>query len=169
MFAPGLNITRINMGPLLPERALARFDPVKFLKEVERRLITEIRANIRQEVFSAAARKRLHSGFRIQIGPNSVTVIATDPAFRPLLQGQRRQQMRWLVKAQAPIPIITDTGELIFRSATPASMADGSWWHPGRESTTVIERARETVREQMKGQAKKLVQQQLRAALRRSS
>jgi hypothetical protein len=169
MFGPGLKIARINMGPLLPERMLSKFDPVKFWKEVERQLISHIRANIRQEVFSAAARKRLNTGFRIEMGPNSVTVVATDPAFRPLLQGQKRQQMRWLVKAQAPIPIITDEGELIFRSATPASMANGSWWHPGRKPTTVIERARDAVREHMKGQAKKLVQQQLRAAMRRSS
>lgn len=166
MFAPGLKMARINMAPLLPDRALARFNPAKFLKEVERELIERIRRNILQEAFSAEAKKRLARGFRVHAGAKSVTVVALDPAFRPLLEGRKRQQMTWLVKARAPIPIVTDTGELIFRTATRHSMAAGKWQHPGSEPTTVIERARAEVREHMKARAKKLMQQQLRQALR---
>lgn len=167
MFAAGIKLARINMRPLLPERTLASFNPVKFLKEVERELTKRIRDNIRQETFSPAAKRRLNSGFQVRIGENSVTIIAVDPAFRPLLEGRKRRQMSWLVKARAPIPIVTDEGELIFRSATPKSMANGSWVHPGREPTTVIERARAAVREHMKKRAKSLLQQELRRVMSR--
>lgn len=168
MFAfPGLKVTRMNLRPLLPERVLSSFRPEKFLKEVERELLKSIRMKIQQEAFSPAAKRRLTQGFQVRAGKNSVTVIAKDPAFRPLLEGQRRGQMRWLVKAKAPIPIVLDSGELIFRSATPHSMANGSWVHPGREPTTVIERAKEEVREVMRKKAKQLMQRQFREAMRR--
>lgn len=166
---PNLKVTRMNLRPLLPERAFANFKPDRFLKEVERELLRSIKRNIRQEAFSPAAKKRLTQGFEVKLGKNSLTVIAKDPAFRPLLEGQREGQMRWLVKARAPIPIVLDSGELIFRSATPKSMENGSWVHPGRKPTTVIERAKTEIRSVMKKRAKQLVQQQLRAALRRGA
>lgn len=167
MFAyPGLKVTRMNLRPLLPERALKNFHPDRFLKEVERELLRSIRKKIRQEAFSPAAKKRLTLGFEVKLGKNSVTVIAKDPAFRPLLEGQQPGQMRWLTKARGPIPIVLDSGELIFRSATPQSMANGKWQHPGRQPTTVIERAKAEVREVMAKKSKQLMQQQLRAAMR---
>ena len=164
---PGVKVTRMNLKPLLPERALASFNPARFLKEIEQEMLKGIKNNIRQEAFSPEAKRRLARGFQIKQGPSSITVIAKDPAFRPLLEGQRPGQMRWLVKARAPIPIVLDSGELIFRSATPRSMDNGSWYHPGRRPTTVLERAKEEVRKVMKKRAKQLMQQQLRAAMRR--
>jgi hypothetical protein len=41
--------------------------------------------------------------------------------------------MTWLTKSPTPIPILTKDGELIFRSATPKSMQDGRWVHPGKD------------------------------------
>lgn len=168
MFAPGPKALRTNLKPLLPAGALDGFNPEKFLKKLERQLLKRIQANIRQEAFSTPAKNRLMRGFRTQIGPKSVTVIATDPAFRPLLQGQRPGQMRWLLKARAPIPIVLDSGELIFRSATPASMSNGSWYHPGRKPTTVLERAREEARATVRKEIKKLFRQHFRQSLRGS-
>jgi len=168
MFAyPGLKVSRMNLRPLLPDRTFASFNPQRFLKEVERELLKSIRRKIRQEAFSPAAKKRLSTGFEVKLGKNSLTVVAKDPAFRPLLEGQRQGQMRWLTKARAPIPIVTDSGELIFRSATPKSMDNGSWYHPGRKPTTVIERAKAEIREVMKDRAKQLLQRQLKDAMRR--
>lgn len=164
---PNPKVTRMNLRPLLPEKVFRNFKPERFLKEVERELLKSIRKRIRMEAFSPAAKKRLALGFQIKIGKNSLTVVAKDPAFRPLLEGQRSGQMRWLTKARAPIPILLDTGELIFRSATPHSMDNGRWQHPGRKPTTVIEKAKAEVREVMKMRAKQLVREQLRTAMRR--
>ncbi len=166
MFAfPDVKVTRMNLRPLLPEKVLSSFNPDKFLREVQRELLKDIKKKIRQEAFSSAAKKRLTKGFQVMIGPSSLTVVARDPAFRPLLEGQRPGQMKWLVKARAPIPIVLDSGELIFRSATARSMANGRWQHPGREPTTVVERAKAEIREVMKKRAKQLMQRQLRDAM----
>ena len=73
--------------------------------------------------------------------------------------------MTWLVKARAPIPIITDEGKLIFRSATPKSMADGKWVHPGREPKTFIERAKKEARKFVQENISKEILRQLRVAL----
>ena len=167
MFVPGPKVTRANLKPLLPEKALEGFNPERFLKKLQRQILKNIRTKIQQEAFSPAAKKRLMNGMKTELGPKSVTVIATDPAFRPLLQGQKPGQMRWLMKARAPIPIVLDSGELIFRSATPQSMANGSWYHPGRKPTTVIERAKAEARATVKKEIKKLLRQQLRAAMRK--
>jgi hypothetical protein len=77
--------------------------------------------------------------------------------------------MTWLTKAQAPIPIVTDDGELIFRSATPKSMQDGKWVHPGRQPTTVIERAKKAAREVVKKRLGTELRKQLRASLREAA
>lgn len=167
MFAPGPKVTRVNLKPLLPEGTLEDFNPERFLKKLERRILKSLKTKIRQEAFSPAAKQRLLQGMTTKLGPRSVTVIATDPAFRPLLEGQKAGQMRWLMKARAPIPIVLDSGELIFRSATPRSMANGKWYHPGRQPTTVIERAKAEARAVVKKEIKKLLQQQLREAMRK--
>lgn len=167
MFAyPGLKVSRMNLSSLGPEKLFRTFRPDVFLRKVQAEMIKSIRANIMQEAFSPEAKKRLRRGFEVTLGPRSVTIMAKDPAFRPLIEGQRPGQMTWLVKARGPIPIVLDSGELIFRTATPQSMSNGSWRHPGRKPTTVIERAKEQVRAVMKDHAKQLLRQQLQAAAR---
>ena len=167
MFAPGLKISRVNLKPLLPKQALLNFNPERFLKKLERLMLKSIRLKIQQEAFSPAAKKRLREGIKAELGPKSVTIIATDPAFRPLIEGQKPGQMRWLMKAQRPIPIVLDSGEVIFRWASPRSMANGSWYHPGRKPTTVIERAKAEARAVAKKEVKKLLLQQLRTTMRK--
>lgn len=163
---PNLKVSRMNLSSIASDRLFKTFRPDVFLRQVQAQMIKSIRANIMQEAFSPAAKKRLKRGFEVTVGPRSITILAKDPAFRPLIEGQRAGQMFWLVKAQAPIPIVLDSGELIFRSATPQSMANGSWRHPGRTPTTVIERAKDVVRSEMKEHAKKLLRQQLRSLSR---
>jgi hypothetical protein len=58
--------------------------------------------------------------------------------------------MRWLTKARAPIPIITEDGRLIFRSATIKSMRDGKWIHPGRPPYDFIEMAKKEAKTQIR-------------------
>jgi hypothetical protein len=72
--------------------------------------------------------------------------------------------MKWLVKAKVPIPIITETGELIFRSATAKSMANGKWQHPGRHASDFVEKAKEESRKFIKEKLAKELAQQLKKA-----
>ncbi len=167
MFGPGAKITRVNLKPLLPERALDLLSPELALDQLRKQIAKSIRMKIRQSALSPQAKTRVAKGFKVVVGDSSITLVATDPAFRPLIEGRRRRQMRWLTKARSPIPIILDDGEVIFRSATPRSMENGSWYHPGRESTGIIESAKEEAKEMLRKSVKRHLQEQLRAAIRR--
>jgi len=165
MFAPGINVARVNLKPLVRPYDLEQLNPERVIKRLRREVIKQLKAQIQQETFSPAAKRKLMECFEVKAGPRSITVIAKHPAFRALLEGQKSGQMAWLTKAKRPIPIITDDGELIFRSATPKSMADGKWVHPGREPTTVIEKTRKIARATLKKYIKKEIGMQLKAAV----
>jgi hypothetical protein len=162
-----IRVTSAKLKPLIPSGL--KFDSEKVLKSLQREVLKQIKGKILQETFSARAKRALSEGMKVTVGQNSITVMATHPAFIPLLQGQRKGQMTWLTKAQAPIPIVTDDGELIFRSATPKSMQDGKWVHPGRQPTTVIERAKKAAREVVKKRLGTELRKQLRASLREAA
>jgi hypothetical protein len=160
-------VARINFKPLVPIEELERINPERVLKSIRNEVLKALRASIMQEPLSPAARKALSRGIKTKLGPKSLTVMATHPAFIPLLKGQKREQMTWLTKSPTPIPIVLDDGTVIFRSATAKSMKDGKWVHPGHEPTTVIERARREARRIVKKRIKKELQRQLRAAMRK--
>lgn len=167
MFGPGAKISRVNLGPLLPERLFDRLSPEKALASMKRQIERSIRLKIREEGrLSPSAKARLAKGFSVQIGERSITILAKDPVFRSLIEGQKRRQMTWLLKSGSPIPIELPTGEVIFRNATARSMKNGSWYHPGRESTGIIDAAKEEIRETMRKKVRDLLQKQLRAAMR---
>lgn len=165
---PSSKVTRINLKPLLPIKDLEAVNPHKALKALERQVHESIKDKITQAPLSGRAKAALSQGFEIEVGPSSITVVAKHPAFRPLLEGQTPGQMRWLQKARGPIPIVTPEGETIFRSATPRSMDNGSWYHPGRKPTTVIEKARKESREVIRAEVKKDIRKQLRVIAARS-
>jgi hypothetical protein len=167
MFAPGISVARVYLKPLFRPYDLEQIRPDRVIKRLRREVIKQLKANIQQETFSPAAKRKLMECFEVKAGISSVTVIAKHPAFRALLEGQKKGQMQWLTKARRPIPIITEDGELIFRSATAKSMKDGKWIHPGREPTTVIEKTRKIARETLKKHIKKEIARQLRAQVAR--
>jgi hypothetical protein len=138
----------------------------KVLQGVQREILKAVRDEIQKSAFSTRAKRALAAGIGTQISPNSVRIIAKHPAFYPLIEGQKREQMTWLTKAKRPIPIILDNGELIFRNATPRSMARGRWYHPGRPATTIIERARKRARTIIKNRLSKELHRKLRTAMR---
>ena len=164
---PNVKVFRVNLKPLLPPDQAARLEPERVLQSLKKLILEKLRANILQETFSDKAKKALSEGIEARLGPRSVTVEAKNPAFRPLIEGQKKGQMRWLTKARRPIPIVTEEGELIFRSATPKSMANGSWVHPGRPKTKVIDRARDEARKVIQSQVKEMVREQIKAGFRR--
>jgi hypothetical protein len=163
---PTLKVFRVNLKPLIPPDQADRVKPERVLRTLKQQILKHLKDNIFQETFSGRAKKALSEGIGARLGPRSVTVEAKHPAFRPLIEGQKKGQMRWLTKARAPIPIVTDDGELIFRSATPKSMADGKWVHPGRQKTRVIERARDEARKVTREKVKEMILENLKSGLR---
>lgn len=156
---------RINLKPLV--KGPFKVDPKKVLKSVQREIVKRLREEIQAQAFSPQAKRALMQGMTTKIGPNGLTVTAKHPAFFPLLEGRKREQMSWLVKAKRPIPIILDDGTLIFRNATRRSMERGRWYHPGRQATTVIEKARKITREVIRTRLTKEMRKQLQLAMKR--
>ncbi len=168
MIAAPKFVARINFKPLVPLDELERVKPKQVLRSLRKEILKAIRDKLLDEAFSPAAKKALAKGLKTKMGPKSLTVIATHPAFIPLIKGREGGQMTWLRKAKSPIPIVLDSGEVIFRSASARSMADGRWIHPGHKPTTLIERARRQARSIIKKRMKKMLQRQLRAARARA-
>ena len=114
-------VMRINRKPLLPLDALERLKPEQVLRSLRREILKALRSRIMEEAFSPAAKRALAKSLKTKIGPRSITVYAKHPAFFPLVKGREKGQMRWLRKTKAPIPIVLDSGEVIFRSASAKS------------------------------------------------
>jgi hypothetical protein len=142
-------------------------DPTSALRRLRNEMLKRIKAKLTQETFSERAKKALARTIEIKVQPSSLLIIAKHPAFRYIVGGQRAGQMTWLTKAKRPIPIITETGELIFRSATPKSMADGKWMHPGRTPSTFLEKARQEARAFMRDKLYREYVNQARRAISR--
>lgn len=160
--------TRMYLTPLLPANPLRGVDIQVSLRRAKRDLLRRVRAQLLQTTFSIKAKKALAKAIEVRLKPSSIQVISKHPAFAPLVRGQKKGQMKWLTKARAPIPIITENGELIFRSATAKSMANGRWVHPGRKPSDFIEKAKKESREFMRARLAAELKQQLRMAWSRT-
>jgi len=158
-------VARINYKPLASKEALARLDPEKILEGVRKQILKAVRKRIMQDAFSPEAKKVLAKGIKTKIGPRSLTIIATHPAFLPLVMGQKTGQMRWLRRSPTPIPIVLDSGEVIFRTASAKSMNDGKWVHPGRKPSRVVDLARKDARKIVLKKIKKELKKQFREGI----
>lgn len=76
--------------------------------------------------------------------------------------GQKTGQMRWLRRSPTPIPIVLDSGEVIFRTASARSMNDGKWMHPGRKPSRIVDLARKDARKIVLDKIKKELRKQFR-------
>ncbi len=165
MFAIG---ARVYMKPLHPGERF-HLDVIKLMEQSKRALLRRLRGNLlQQQVFSPAAKRALNKAIQVKVKSSSLQITSEHPAFLPLLKGQKSEQMTWLTKARAPIPIILDSGKLIFRNATPASMARGAWWHPGRTPTDYLDKARHMTREYMRDKMMKEVQKNFELRMSRA-
>jgi hypothetical protein len=156
--------SRVYLKPLVPERMFQQGDPEAILKRARRDLMRRLKQELTQTAFSDRAKRALAKALTIEIKKSSLQVTANHPAFAPLVKGQKSGQMTWLTKARRPIPIITETGELIFRNASAKSMRDGKWIHPGRNPSTFIDRAKKTSRAFLKEKFEKELRKKIRAS-----
>lgn len=156
---------RIYMKPLVPGD-LKFFDMGKIMAAGKRSLLRRLRGKLLQQtVFTPQAKAMLAKSIQVKIKQSSLQIVSDHPAFMPLIKGQKREQMKWLTRARAPIPIVLDSGKIIFRTATPASMSRGAWWHPGRAPTDYIDKAKEMTRQFMKTKMMKEVERSMHLRL----
>lgn len=135
--------------------------PARAMGQLRNELAYRIRKTLQESNLSDRAKKAFAKSIQIRLGPSSVVIETNHPALTKIIEGQKPGQMKWLLKAKAPIPLFTDAGELIFRTASPRSMENGSWVHPGRAPATFVDLARE--------EAKKLVKKRFMEELKRTA
>ncbi len=163
---PRLYFKRAYLKPIIGDFA-DYIDPAHALRILQRDLLKRFRKSLQaQSAFSERARKALGQALKAEIRQSSLLIKVKHPAFAPLIFGMPSQQMTWLVKARAPIPIVTEEGKLIFRSATPKSMKDGKWIHPGHPKTKFLDRARSEARAYVRERVREEVRRQMRRALK---
>ncbi len=156
--------SRVYLKPLLPGEAF-KGDIELVLRQSKNDLLRRIRAKLMATAFSRRAKKALSKALKVEIKPSSLVVTVLHPAFRPLVEGQKKGKMRWLLKAQRPIPIITDSGKLIFRNATAKSMGTKKRWvHPGRPPSDFLTTAKAESRAFLKQKFEKELRAQVRGA-----
>lgn len=134
-------------------------------RRMKGQFLRRLRVVLQQTTFSRAAKMALSKAMKVEVRKSSLLLTVNHPAWRPLVEGQKREQMVWLRKARAPIPIVTETGEVIFRSATAKSMKDGRWMHPGRKPSNVVEKARREAREWAKKKLPDLLRKEIARTL----
>jgi hypothetical protein len=144
---PGDRLTTLYGKPLLKGLGAS---PDNALQRVKFSVLRRLRDKLVQSTFSERAKKALAKALVVEVGPSSLTLYSKHPAFTYLMRGQRKGQMTWLTRSRAPIPIITEEGKLIFRTATIKSMRDGKWVHPGRPPYDFIEAAKKEAKTQIR-------------------
>jgi len=129
--------------------------------------LKRLRVQLQQTTFSSAAKKALSEAMKVEVRKSSLLITVRHPAWRSLVEGLPKRQMVWLKKAKAPIPIVTETGKVIFRTASPRSLAKGKWVHPGRKPSTFVEQARQDVKKWAKKNLPDLLRREIGQTLQR--
>lgn len=167
---PETSLQQVYLKPLLPKGFERLIDPDHALRILQRDLLKRMRSAFKlQDAFSLRARIALAKSLKVRVLKSSIRVSTKHPAFRPLVLGMTSRQMTWLTKAKTPIPIITESGKLIFRRATAKSMADGRWIHPGHPPTDLLDKVRKESREYVKQRVTEEIQRQIRQALKKAA
>lgn len=169
---------RMRIQPLMPDKISTGLGVEVALRVARRDLMRRLKRKLNQTAFSARAKAAFNKALAIETKPASLAVTINHPAFEPLVRGQRKRQMKWLKKARRPIPIITETGKLIFRSANARSLTWGNgpmtgpnvgkkkgWVHPGRPPTDFVEGAKTEARSFLKEKLRKELTTAVRKAL----
>jgi hypothetical protein len=124
--------------------------PERALRRLQQSVLYRIRREIFQSTYSDRAKRAFAKAVKVEVKESSLTIRSTHPGFTNMIRGRKRRQMKWLTKAIAPIPIITEDGELIFRTATIKSMRDGKWIHPSRQPMDFLDRVKKDAKEQIR-------------------
>lgn len=169
---------RMRIAPLMPNGISTDKGVEVALRIARRDLMRRLKRKLSQTAFSRRAKAAFQRALKIETKPASLAVTINHPAFEPLVRGRKKRQMKWLKKANRPIPIITETGKLIFRNANARSLTwkngpmtgpnvgkKPGWVHPGRPPQDFVERAKAEAREFLKEKLKKELVREVRKAL----
>lgn len=152
------------MKPLKLAKGLG-VSPSAILRVGQREVLQKVRQSLTDPHLSSEARRSFARAMTIKIQGNRMRILVKHPGWIPVVEGQPKTIMRWLTHAKAPIPIVTDTGRVIFRWASPRAMANGQWMFPGRKPTDVPNKLQEAATKVLRERVEQAIRQQLRQAL----
>lgn len=131
-----------------------------FLEKAADTALREVKAEIRRTAFKSVPSDLL-SSFESEVRGGQIIIRSSHPAASYLNNGVKAYQMTHLTKARRPIPIVTDNGQVVFRTATQASMRSGAWKHPGFEGKNFIERGAQRALKIISAQALEMTRQRV--------
>jgi hypothetical protein len=157
---PKTKVTYIRPKKLLA--GLSTLNAQKVMRSLRVQILNQVKHKLLQSTLSDRAKKALTTHLTTEMTASKITLLSTHPALIPLIKGRKGEQMTWLAKAGVPIPIVTKSGKLIFRNATPKSMAEGKWKRPEIDPTTLLENARRATRDAVKKKIKVMLKRELK-------
>lgn len=170
-------VMRMRVPPLMPDKLRTEKGLAVALRLARHDLMRRLKRKLSQTGFSARAKAAFQRAIKIEAKPASLAVTVNHPGFIPLARGRKRRQMLWLKKASRPIPIITETGKLIFRNAHAGSLTwthgpmtgpnvgkGKGWVHPGGSPQDFVEQAKAEARVFLKQKLKKDLANEVRKA-----
>lgn len=158
-------VSKVYFKPLVPQSMLSEVSPGHVFRRFQKEMLREIKREFQSGAFSPRARRALSKSLSMTVQGKTLVIESNHPGWRPLVEGQRPGPMTWLAKARAVVPIVTDQGKVIFRTATPRSLKGGGWVHPGRKNTHLIDRAKQTARAHLKEILREELSQQFRRGM----
>lgn len=109
----------------------------------------------------------LINSFKYEVKPDGTLHVSSDhPAATYLNKGVRSHTMDYLQNAKRPIPIITDSGEVVYRTPSFQSMNNGQWRHPGISGKHFLERGQEKAQKAVKEELAEVYKDLFRKALK---
>ena len=160
--------------PLLSERIQRDKENLEYMKQKALKklgpiAIEEIKNELDRHSFDRPP-TNLKESFSYEIKGSQLVIKSDHPAATFLEEGVEEHQMDYLTKSPKPIPIMKDNGEVIFRKATPQTMADGKWFHPGINGMNFIEKAiqdaRQRVKSEMNDEYREFIKQKIEEKLK---
>ena len=128
------------------------------LRSIGMKGVNNIRSEIKKR--NLVKTSEMYDSVTFRMTPQGVNFKVDSPA-NYLESGVKPHQMRYLMKSKRPIPIPVDAINTLFRFATPKSMAEGKWMHPGFTRgkdffKTSVKRTRKDAEKQFKNIGKKV-------------
>lgn len=120
-----------------------------------------VQQEIRRRSFRRPATDLINSfDFEIDDQTHRILIYSDHPAAEYLENGVRSHHMTYLEEA-GPVPILTDMGELIFRTPPENVHESDGWEHPGIEGKHFIEAGLERARENVMDELREIFRQRI--------
>ena len=142
-----------------------KIDP-KILEKAGKKAVKAFQDEVKRSSWKSSP-KNLVDSFEYDVDrEGNLKVTSNHPAAEYLNRGVKPHPMTYLEDAKRPIPIITSSGQVIYRKPSSSIGQDGSWQHPGFKGKHFLDRGKEKAQKAFKDEVSKAYKEALSAALK---